>query len=375
MPHFCIEITHRLLNFVIIRCFNTLLLMWAKLGKHIAGLFNEKKEPLTPEEQAKQLVAIATAELNDAIKKHELTLQQTRNNQQDILKQLQVHKNQAERLYADAAQAVKKRQDLQAQQLLDQKTYEDKQVEQYQVLFNNITPVVKQLENQLAKMKWQLQEVKSRELIMAAKMQNAKTQTELNDYLSELDATFGGDLATELLKTELEADIINGISESDKILADTQGQFLLQQQLQQLDNELKEAEEKDRKTREANQLKRIEQAFGQLTDKEKKQIADQQKAEEEKRKSLQQQVFQNPKEKELLAEQEKAKKQQLLEQWLSENKNVAPETKVEDKKKNLLDDFFNNSPSPETKTPIVEEKKPIENPNDKQKLLDDFFKS
>jgi phage shock protein A len=361
--------------------------MWSKLGKHIFGLFNEKKEqqPLSPEEQAKQMVAIATAELHEAIKKHELTLQQTRNNQQDILKQLQQHKQNAEKLYTEATQAVKKRQDLQAQQLLDQKSHEDKQVEQYQGLFNTITPVVKQLENQLAKMKWQLQEVKSKEVIMAAKMQNAKTQTELNEYLTELDATFGGDLATELLKTELEADIINGISESDKVLANTEGQFLLQQQLQQLDKEIKEKEEQERKTREENQLKRIEQVFGKLSDQERKQLAEQQKAEKDKRKNLEQQVFNNPKEKELLAQKEKATKQQLLEQWLAENhENQMPKTEKIDKiektennatKQNLLDSFFNAPTPPEKIIKNDSEKdnnKDLQN-NNKQKLLDDFF--
>lgn len=356
--------------------------MWSKLGKRIFELFHEKKveQPqLSPEEESKQLIKAALAELETAIRKHETTLSQTRANQQDILKQLQSHKNIADRLYADAGLAVKKHQDLQAQQLLDQKTQEDRQVEQYQVLYNNITPIVKQLESQLTNMRLQLQDIKSRELIMTARLQNAKTQKEIAEYLSELDSTLGGSLEHELLKTEMEAEIINGISESDKILANTEGQFMLQQQLQQLDKELKETEEREKKQREANQMKKIEQILGTPTEKEKKAALEYKRAEEDKRKNLEQAVFNNPKEKEILQQTEKEKKQQALEQWLKTNDEQSSVKKTENKEKskNILDDFFNTEPKKEE--PKKEENKKIEPKDDKpkddkQKFLDDFFK-
>lgn len=338
--------------------------MWSKLGKRIFELFQEKKteqHQQSPEEESKQLIKAALHELDVAIRKHEVTLSQTRANQQDIAKQIQQHKTASERLYADAAQAVKKRQDLQAQQLLDQKTHEDKQVEQYQALYANITPVVKQLETQLATMRMQLQEIKSREVIMTARLQNAKTQKEIAEYLSELDGTLGGNLEHELLKTEMEAEIINGISESDKVLANTEGQFLLQQQLQQLDKELKETEEREKKQREANQLKRIEQILGTPTDKDKKLTEEQKKVEENKRKLVEQAIFNNPHEKEVLQQTEKQKKEQALAQWLTLNDEKQPAKLPEDTKKSALDSFFN------AETPKEKPK------DDKQKLLDDFF--
>jgi phage shock protein A len=372
--------------------------VWSKLGKRIFALFDSPKDNqplLSPEEESKQLIKAALQELETSIRKHETTLSQTRANQQDILKQLQTHKNASERFYSDAMLAVKKRQDLQAQQLLDQKTYEDKQVEQYEALYNNITPVVKQLETQLAKMRLQSQEIKSRELIMTARLQNAKTQKEVAEYLSELDGTLGGNLEHELLKTEMEAEIINGISESDKVLANTEGQFLLQQQLQQMEKELKENEERERKQREANQQKRIEQAFGTSSEKDKKAAEQQKKDEENKRKSLEQAIFNNPKEKELLQQTEKEKKQQALEQWLKNQEQITTQSKeTENKKddtkdkKNLLDDFF-SEPKKDKITEIKEKldsmntekpdeklnEKPNEKPkDDKQKFLDDFFK-
>ncbi len=350
--------------------------MWLKFGKRVYNLFDNQRveQKKNPQDEAAQLIKIATSEVEVAIRKHEATLLQTVTNQREIAKQLQHHKTQSDRLYAEAAQYLKKNQDGLAQQMLNQKALEDKQVEQYNALLQNINQVVQQLESQLAKMRWQLQEIKSREIIMTARMQNAKTQMELNEYLIELDTTLNLGLENEVIKTEMQAEIVNGISESDKVLAETQGQFLLQQQMQDLEKGLKETEEKERKQREANQQKRIEQLLGTTPEKEKKAAAEQERLKEEQKRKLVEQVFNAAEEKNLQASNEKQRKQQLLEEW---EKNTTT-TKIEptDNKKSLLDSFFNDKQ--ETKTNEVQEnntnEKPKDKPNDKQSLIDDFFK-
>jgi phage shock protein A len=353
--------------------------MWLKLGKRVYDLFNNQRveQEKNPQEEAAKLMKVAIVEIETAIKKHEVTLSQTTANQRDIAKQLQQHKNNSDRLYAEAAQQLKKRQEVLAQQLLNQKASEDKQVEQYTALLNNLNQVISQLEGQVGKMRWQLQEIKSREIMMVARMQNAKTQMELNDYLSELDNNLSFGLENEILKTEMQAEIVNGISESDKVLAETQGQFLLQQQMQELDKGLKEAEEREKKQREANQLKRIEQILGTTSEKDKKAAAEQERLKEEQKKKLAAELFDSQKEIALQTEREKQKKQQLLEEWQKneETKTVVPAK--EDKKQNLIEDFFNdkasNNKEKEKEKTDSEIAKEIVPPKDKKSLLDDFF--
>jgi phage shock protein A len=344
--------------------------MWSKLGKRLIDLWQQKKETpqtqLSPEEETQKVMKVAMREIELAIQKHQATLQQTTANQKELAQQLHHHRKNAETLQQKAMQAIKNRSDAQAQDFLNQKATEEQQAAQYQTLYENITKVVLQLEQQLGKMKWQLQELKSREVLMTARMQNAKTQKEITEYLQDLDMVVHESFDQELLRTEMEADILNGISESDKVLANTQGEFLLKQEMEKLDRELKEAEEKEKQRKEANQQKRLEQAFGQTIEQDRQQQEEERrKREADRRKMIEQFAINSPQEG--AKEQQKVNLQQFFEET---DKNITQQDKViedVDTKKSLLNSFFTEEKSPTA----PEENKSVDS---KQKLLDDFFK-
>jgi phage shock protein A len=341
--------------------------MWSKFGKRLMDLWQQKKEQpqtqLSPEEETQKVMKVAQREIELAIQKHQTTLQQTTANQKELAQQLHQHRKNAEALQQKAMQAVKNRKDAEAQEYLNQKATEEQQVAQYQTLYENITKVVLQLEQQLNKMKWQLQELKSREIVMTARMQNAKTQKEVTEYLQELNMVMHESFDQELLRTEMEADILNGISESDKVLANTQGEFLLKQEMDKLDRELKEAEERERKQKEANQQKRLEQAFGQSIEQDRKQQEEERrKREAERRKMIEQ--FNSNVPQEGLQEKKKIDLQQFFEETDKNLTQNPPEPDGKDKK-SLLDSFFAEEKPPQPENPPVDNKK---------KLLDDFFK-
>lgn len=311
--------------------------MWSKLANNLPNLFGNKQS-----KNSKQIIDLAIAEIEEAILKNQKSLEKTIRNQRNIGAKLNQYQQDANELYQQAMEAVKRKRDKQAKTLLERKAFIDKQVEQYNGLYKNVSLTVRQLEDQIAKLKLRIEETRSKEVILEAKLQSAQTQQELNQYLSELDDTGHLDLyEQEVSKIEIQNNLTDDLLNLDQEFEELSSSDSLQQVKSDLEAE--ETAQKEEKL--ANQLKRVEQIFSEDVEKEKKQYEIQKKAFQEKQQKLIQELLQSNHE-------QKSVKDSVLEDFFNTPK---AEEKTETPEDSLLEDFFKKDP--------------------KKQQIDDFFKN
>jgi phage shock protein A len=308
--------------------------MWSKLGKNLATIFQKNKKESDSSPNSTQFVELAIKEIDQAIQKNQITLDKTVQNLNGIASQLQQFKAEAENLYKEAMKAVKNKRDDDAKVLLQKKSSVDSQLQQYHTLYQNVWATVKQLENQIEKLKWQKEEIKAKETILTAKLENAQTQKELQQSLKELDETGQFNLfEEEVLKMQMEADLTNDIlsleREFEQLDSPNQVEFVKK------DIEKQQIEEQNRK--DEQQLKKLNLLFGQNASQEAKVLA-------EKKTKIEQ------------------KKQNLLNELIQSQHQSA--------KTDAIDDFFNQSPTITQNLDIQSN----EISASQQDLVDDFFK-
>ncbi len=198
--------------------------------------------------------------------------------------------SEAEALYHEATLAVKNRREDIAQNILHKKATLDAQIDQYKLLSQNVLATVKQLESQIQKLNWQKQEIRTKETILTAKLENAQTQKELQQSLKELDESGQFNLfEEEVLKMQMEADLTNDIlsleREFDQLEPQNNVEFVKKK------IEKKHLEEQSRK--EEQQLKRLNVLFGQNATQEAKVLAEKKQSIEHKKQTLLNELIQS----------------------------------------------------------------------------------
>lgn len=340
--------------------------MWSRLNKTLSKFINNTdKNQDAQNTPPTQLIEITIQELEEAITKTQESLQQTSENQQNIREKLQEYQTKSSHYYQEAVSATKSKQDTLAQEFIRKKNLADKQVTQYEVLYNNVSNTVHQFESQIEKMRMKIQELHSKEVMLKAKLENAKTQKELGGYLTELHQN--ADLEAfehEINEIELEAKLVNDLQSLDE---EEFEQLNDQASMANLKDDIAAEERKLQEQRDAKRFKRINNIFDQNSSKEKELGQDQQKNYNAKKQQLLQALMQQ--------------KTPAKEQHPTNNlKNFFEDTNVDNtpsstpsenvsKSQQILDDFAKH-----TATPLGE--KPSETsdlPNKKQALFDDFF--
>lgn len=371
--------------------------MWSKLNKTLSKFIKnpEDNNDDVPEQAPTQLIEITIQELEEAILKTQHSLEQTSENQQNIRAKLQEYQTKSSEFYQEAVAATKKEQESLAQELIRKKNLADKQVAQYNVLYTNVSNTVYQFESQIEKMRLKIEELRSKEVMLKAKLENAKTQKELGTYLTELNQN--ADLEAfehEINEIELEAKLVNDLQSLDD---EEFEQLEDQSSMAALKDDIAAEERKVQEQKDANRFKRINKIFEQNTAQEKKLGTAQQKNYQAKKQklldALMQQTAPPPTDKLTTdsfkdfftrsnadeqspedSKGEKSKSQQMLDNFAQNTSPTPTQSPVNNPKKALFDDFFNNDSASATKD-TTEDELPSEEENKSanQKKIDDFF--
>ncbi len=366
--------------------------MWSKFNKTLSKFIKNTDEQ-SQETSPTQLIEITIQELEDAITKTQTSLKQTSDNQQNIRQKLQEYQTKSSQLYNEAVTATKNQQEALAQELIRKKNLADKQVGQYEVLYTNVSNTVYQFESQIAKMRMKIEELRSKEVVLKAKLENAQTQKELGTYLTELNQNTDLEaFEDEINEIELEAKLVNDLQSLDD---EEFEQLNNQTSLSNLKNDIAAEEEKIQKQREENRFKKINKIFEQHSSKEQQLGQNQQKSYKAKKQALLQALMQQtpPVENKKVdlnsffdsqdvnntspsgSHNNASKSQQILEDFAQHSSNIPTDSPSDApniaNKKELFDSFFGDDSS----KPTAEEK-PTEEDDTKsanQKKIDDFF--
>ncbi len=304
--------------------------MWSKFGSLFKSGSIKNKVVANPQ----QMIQLAVKEIETAIQKNESSLLKTLENQKEIAGKLEEYKQESKILHMEIAKAIKVHQEEFAQNLNNQKTVNDTQIEQYGLLYKNISQTVYQLRKQIEQLKLQKEEILLKEVILTAKLESATTQKELQNYLSELDSEQQIQLfEEEVTHIELENNLMNDLlsleDEFDKI-----------NQENKLDIARKEVKEMEKGVS-AEKAKKIEQIFAQN--------------------KIQEQALLKEKQDKIINQ-----KAALLQELMNQSKSVA------DKEKTLDSFFYQKTESPLEKKISLDEF--FEEKGNNQKKIDDFFK-
>ncbi|TAH22728.1 MAG: hypothetical protein EAZ08_00400 [Cytophagales bacterium] len=310
--------------------------MW----KRIRNIFKTDSQGKLEDDPA-ILIQRAIHEMNHSVQDSSVAIKNAQIGQYEIQRKLDAYKEDAARLQKEATDFVKKKKDNEAKQVLTQKALIDKQVAQYEMLNNNILQTVSHLQFQQHQMKLKIDELHTKEVLLSAKLTNAKTQAEISQQLNEIsqftDLHFE-QLEQDAMHIENVTNVLNSL-QTDSVEAEVNkilGQF--------------------------PSVEKLNNSFETL-------LLDIDKEERERQRVI---------------DEAKNKKVDLLFSQLKGGSLIVREdTQQKDKEKIDPNDFFKNTEKPEkqvgkddlldsffSQTPEKEEPKK----DDKQKLLDDFFK-
>ena len=374
--------------------------MWSKLNKTLSKFINNTdKNQNTPNTSPTQLIEITIQELEEAITKTQESLHQTSENKQNIREKLQEYQTKSSHYYQEAVSATKSKQDTLAQEFIRKKNLADQQVSQYEVLYTNVSNTVYQFESQIEKMRMKIEELHSKEVVLKAKLENAKTQKELGSYLTELNQN--ADLEAfehEINEIELEAKLVNDLQNLDE---EEFEQLNNQSSMASLKDDIAAEERKIQEQRDSKRFKRINNIFDQNTSREKELGQDQQKNYNVKKQQLLQALMQQKapaKEQNSTSDlknffentnvdnipstdssENASKSQQILDDFAKHphtppGGQTSEKTDSTDKKETLFDNFFgDDNPPQENKSTEKESDEEKKTKSANQKKIDDFF--
>lgn len=297
--------------------------MWSKLF----SWSNQKKNETQPQAQPTpaEMVRLAIAEIDKNIAQNQKSLQETKVTQTQIQTRLKEQIIELNSLTTQAENALRKKDELNAQNLMNKKVWLQEQAQQYQNLLAQLAHTIQQLEKQVAGLEMRKIEINTKETLLTAQLQKATSQKEMQSYLGELDKTLGFDnFERQIEAINIENQLANDILAFDVALENTQPN--VQELQKQVAQEQQEA-----------QSQKMNSIFGRYFDTSKT-------AQKEKK----------------TAEDFKAMRQDLLGSFFKDKTDLPAQADTQTSPKSqVISDFF--------------AEKPAEPKSDKQKQIDDFF--
>lgn len=319
--------------------------MWKRI-RNIFGANSEGSNEVSPS----ILIQRAVHEMTLSIQDSNIAIRNAQASQHEMQKKLDRYRADAERLQKEATLLAKGKKAQEAKQILAQKDLMDKQVVQYEMLNNNILQTISHLQFQQHQMKLKIDELQTKEVLLSAKLTNAKTQAEISQQLNEISQMTEmrfDQLEQDALQMETMTTILNSLqsgtseAEVDKILGQPSKVEQLNSSFENLLLDIdKEERERQRVIDEAKN-KKVDLLFSQM------------------------------KGGSLIVREDTNNGVGLLRDNTQQKDKIDPTDFFKNtdllrdntQQKELLDSFFSQTPEKE------EPKK-----DDKQKLLDDFFK-
>ncbi len=332
--------------------------MWKRIKKIWQS---REEESVEKDTSPKGLINTALKEITEAIEKNEELLQETTENRNRKKSKVESFLTQSDQLEIKIKQAIGKGKDLHAQELLAKRKLVDQQLVQYSKLYETLHKTVVKLEAQISRLKWQKEEINSKEVVLSAKLESAQTQKELDDVLGELEEEDTFELfEEEIIKLELERSLTNDLLELGDEIEKVEEEASLDSLREEIEEEKRLKREKEQK----EEMDKISQLFERSfdDDKEKEALEKKQKEIGEQREKLFDQLFSEKKEKE--------KSNQIDDFFTQEKqkeKSVDDFFTDESKKNKDIDDFFNQ-------TDEKLKKKKDKDDDDQSGEIEDFFK-
>ena len=169
--------------------------MWSKIFQWASQNKN------VPAISTQNIVQTAIQEINNAISKNKISLEETKKTQKELNNSLQIYLKQINTLEIDAKNAVKRNDDQSAKDFLNKKNWAGEQAKQYQALHKQVSETVQELERQIAVLELRNTEIHTKEAMLNAKLQKVNTDREMQSYLAELDQTLGFDAFSNKIET------------------------------------------------------------------------------------------------------------------------------------------------------------------------------
>ena len=325
--------------------------MWRKLHKKLNTIF-KKEGAKNKEANPQELLQFALKEITLSIKKNEKALLDLHKNQTEIGTTLHSYKEKFKAVATKTKQIARLGSDKKLRLVLAEKSTIIRQLNDYQVLYDNTSHAISQIVEQLEKLKLQKKETKSKEVILKAKLETAKSSLELNQCLNELESTQGIELfEDEICRIEIEASLTNEVLSLERKIKNLEDEDLVAD----FKEKMREEELEQQRKIQEEQLKRVNQLFAES---DAKKATSNQK--EEKNQSRKQTVKNLRHRKKDSAK----KKEDVVGDFFQSPINKEKEEKIiSPQNENSIDDFFS-----EDKKDIL----PRED-NHKKDILDDFF--
>lgn len=206
--------------------------VWSKLGKIISGSSSNGNNASTPTGPAEitEVEAQIQREIYDLqknIEKHEAAFSEICGREKDITDKLNTYKAESTELKQKAIIATKAKKELEASQLLHQKSVVDHHINQYTELHGELFASVQRARMNLEQLKLNLEQVKSEKVMLADKMNAMATD-------------LGNTLVGRVYDTAYQADIEQGRDEIKQHIEDTEEQQKQRQQ-RNLDRKINQA--------------------------------------------------------------------------------------------------------------------------------------
>ncbi len=310
-----------------------------------SNFFKKKKENMEDnagEISAENTIQAVIEDIAKAILSCEKSLTDAQKNKDDIATIYFSHQEKSKNWYEKAMEAMKKGNENQAKNYLNEKNMADLGVKNYASIYENASENVKKLEIQLLKMNTQLVEIRTKKTILTAQLSQAKTQKEITQKLQSLQ------ISTDEVENQISYAQAENFVEQDQLASQFNHLDDFERQIEKQNpdlNVLSKAIEEENQRKKEQDLKNQAKKFGNFfEDKNNKKTNPTEKKDAVKDFFVAQNI------------PEKDKKNDIDTFFTQKNNEIIPEKDTsKDNKKSDIDDFFTKKE------------------DDKDKKINDFF--
>ena len=306
--------------------------MWKRISKLLQANENHAIREQEKEERgdATQIFQLAINQIEQAIQKNSSIWENVRQNKEELYQKIEQIKYAIQQEETALQYALRSKNKALSSSHILQKENLEKQKREFESLYNTILQTWQQMQLQKQKLTLQLQELKTKEILLTNKLQNAKNQRELQQVLDSLEISDEIDLFEDKVnQAQIEVDLVDGLLDIDN-----QIDGLETNSIKELDKKIENYQQEEENKIQEKQKKRIEQLFNRNENKTQQQKETEKKELEEKRKNLLEQ-FKTTHTKTLNNSENK----KLEDDIKTHFKNTENPTKIENKS-TILDSFF-----------------------------------
>ncbi len=366
--------------------------MWKRISRILQA--NEEHARIEQEKaergDASQIFKLAIVQIEQAIHKNSVIWENVRKNKEELYQKIEQIKYAIQQEETALQYALRSKNKSLASSHILQKENLEKQKREFETLYNNVLQTWQQMQLQKQKLTLQLQELKTKEILLTNRLQNAKNQRELQQVLDSLEISDEIDLFEDKVnQAQIEVDLVDGVLDIENQIDGLEANSL-QDIDEKINKKFENYQQQEQEKIQEKQRKRIEQLFSRNENKTQQQKQNEKKQLEEKRKNLLEQFKTNhiknvnsndnkKLEDEIKAHFDKENKttenkSDVLNNFFSQSERGSESKLINTEKESVINDFFGKNEKVEKKkqTPKEEAKKSEEQLS-KEEQMKKFF--